>query len=68
MKHKVKIAVSNGGKKTQVLTSGSIRLPMRLLRWLLGDFCEILVLTPGKTVQGVEIQEVTEEIDFSSNV
>ena len=64
MKHKVKIAVSNGGKKTQVLTSGSIRLPMRLL----GDFCEILVLTPGKTVQGVEIQEVTEEIDFSSNV
>lgn len=65
MKHKVKIAVSNGGKKTQVLTSGSIRLPMRLLRWLLGDFCEILVLTPGKTVQGVEIQEVTDGVDFS---
>ena len=65
MKHKVKIAVSNGGKKTQVLTSGSIRLPMRLLRWLLGDFCAILVLTPGKTVQGVEIQEVTEGVDFS---
>lgn len=64
MKHKVKIAVSNGGKKTQVLTSGSIRLPMRLLHWLLGDFCEILVLTPGKTVQGVEIQEVTEGVDF----
>lgn len=68
MKHKVKIAVSNGGRKTQVLTSGSIRLPMRLLRWLLGDFCEILVLTPGKTVQGVEIQEVTEGVDFSGNV
>lgn len=65
MKHKVKIAVSNGGKKTRVLTSGSIRLPMRLLRWLLGDFCEILVLTPGKTVQVVEIQEVTEGVDFS---
>ena len=64
MKHKVKIAVSNGGKKTQVLTSGSIRLPMRLLRWLLGDFCEVLVLTPGKTVQGVEIQEVAECVDF----
>lgn len=48
MKHKVKIAVSNGGKKTQVLTSGSSRIPMRLLRWLLGDFCEILILTPGR--------------------
>lgn len=68
MKHKVKIAVSNGGKKTQVLTSGSIRLPMRLLRWLLGDFCEILVLTPGKTVQDVEIQEVTEGVDFSGEL
>lgn len=49
MKHKVKIAISNGGKKTQVL---------------LGDFCEILILTPGKTVQGVEIQEVSEGVDF----
>lgn len=65
MKHKVKIAVSKGGIKTQVLTGGSIRLPMRLLRWLLGDFCEILVLTPGKTVQGVEIQEVSDGVDFS---
>lgn len=65
MKHKIKIAVSNGDTKTQVLTGCSIRLPKRLLRWLLGDFCEILVLTPGKTVQGVEIHEVTEGVDFS---
>lgn len=65
MKHKIKIAVSNDGTKTQVLTSGSIKLPKRLLRWLLGDFCEIIVLTPGKTVQGVEIQEVAEGVDFS---
>ena len=64
MKHMVKIAVSDNGKKTQVLAGGSIKLPKRLLRWLLGDFCEILVLTPGKTVQGVEIQEVAERVDF----
>lgn len=66
MRHKVKIAVSNGGRKTQVLTGGSIRLPMRLIRWFLGDFCEILVLTPGKTVQGIEIQEISEGVDFFS--
>ena len=65
MKHKVKIAISNGGKKTQLLTGDSIKIPMRLLRWLLGDFCEILVLTPGKTVQSIEIQEVHEGVDFS---
>ncbi len=65
MKHIIKINVASGGKEQQVLSSSSIRLPMRLLRWLLGDFCEILVLTPGKTVQGVEIQEVSEGVDFS---
>ncbi len=65
MKHTVKIKVASGGKEQQVLSSGSIRLPMRLLRWFLGDFAEILVLTPGKTVQNVEIQEVTEAADFS---
>lgn len=64
MKHKIKIAVSNGVRKTPVLSGGSIKLPKRLLRWLFGDFCEILVLTPGNTVQGVEIQEITEGGDF----
>ena len=42
MKHKVKIAISNGGKKTQLLTGDSIKIPMRILHWLLGDFCEHL--------------------------
>ncbi len=65
MKHKVKIAISNGGKKTQLLTGDSIKIPMRILHWLLGDFCEILVLTPGKTVQSIEILEVHEGVDFS---
>ena len=65
MKHKVKITVEKDGKRTQVLSSQIIRLPKRLLRWLLGDFCEILVLTPGKTVQGVEIQQISEGVDFS---
>lgn len=65
MKHKVKIAISNGSKKTQLLTGDSIKIPMRILHWLLGDFCEILVLTPGKTVQSIEIQEVHKGVDFS---
>ena len=65
MKHKVKIAISNDDKKTQLLTGDSIKIPMRILHWLLGDFCEILVLTPGKTVQSIEIQEVHEGVDFS---
>jgi hypothetical protein len=41
-----------------VLESGHIRLPKKLLTFLFGEFCEVLVLTPGETVQGVEIQEM----------
>lgn len=65
MKHKVKITVKKDDERTHVLSSQSIRFPKRLLRWLLGDFCEILVLTPGKTVQGVEIQQISQGVDFS---
>ncbi len=58
-KHKVKIKIADRNGGTQdVLQSTRIRLPRRLLTWLFGDFCEILVLTPGETVDGVEIQQM----------
>lgn len=57
MRHRIKIKV----EEQQVLASRSMTLPKRLLRFLFGDFCEILVLTPGKSVQNVEIQEMKGE-------
>ena len=35
------------------------------MRFLFGDFCEVLVLTPGRTVCGVEIHEVRPESEVS---
>jgi hypothetical protein len=59
LKHKVCINVTNScGRKQTVLKSGVIKLPQRLLRFLLGDFSEILVLSHGQSVEGVEIHEV----------
>ena len=57
MKHKIRIKV----EEQQVLAGRSVTLPKRLLRFLFGDFCEILVLTPSKCVQNVEIQEMKGE-------
>lgn len=57
MRHRIKIKV----EEQQVLAGHSMTLPKRLLRFLFGDFCEILVLTPGKSVQNVEIQEMKGE-------
>jgi len=59
LKHKVQINVADrNGEKQQVLNSTSLKLPKRLLRFIFGDFCEVLVITPGKTVQGIEIKEI----------
>lgn len=57
-KHKVRIQIAdrNGGTR-DVLQSTRIRLPKKLLSLLFGDFCEVLVLTPGQTVAGIEIAE-----------
>ncbi|MCK9479274.1 MAG: hypothetical protein M0R40_07220 [Firmicutes bacterium] len=58
LNHKVHISIAakNGTRKT-VLTSASKRIPRRLLAWLFGEFSEVLVLTPGKSVESVEIHE-----------
>ena len=57
--HRVQINVANNkGQIQQVLKSRRIRLPERLLKLLVGNFCEVLVLTPSASVQNIEIHEV----------
>ena len=57
-KHTVKINIADRrGDQRRVLTSTRVSLPRRLLRFLFGDFCQVLVLTPGETVEGIEIDE-----------
>ncbi len=55
----INIARQTGGKRC-VLKSGVRHVPLRLLRLLFGDFCEVLVLNPGRSVQGIEIHEEVE--------
>ena len=59
IKHKVRVDVADrSGRKEQVVTSTSMLVPKRLMRMLFGEFSEILVLTPGRTVEGIEIRQV----------
>lgn len=59
MKHKVCISIADRkGDKTELLKGKRKVLPMRLLKLLFGDFCEVFVLTPGETVSSVEIKEL----------
>lgn len=62
LKHKVCINIADkNGNKQEVLQSEHRSIPKKLLTFLFGDFCEVLVLTPGETVQGIEIKEMRGE-------
>ena len=64
LKHKVRINIADrNGNKKEVLQSRSMNLPKRLLKFLFGEFCEVLVLTPGETVKGIEIKELRGDRD-----
>ena len=60
LQHKVQINVArkDGSQKKAVIKSGISKIPQRLLNFLFGEFTEVLVLTPGQSVQSVEILEI----------
>ena len=61
MKHRITINVTDSnGKKAAVLRGADMRLPARLVRFLFGDFQQVYLLSPGQTVESVNISEVKE--------
>ena len=59
LKHRVKINVTDETEaKKRVLEGADKRLPRRLLRFLFGDFTTVYLLSPGQSVESVEIHEV----------
>ena len=59
LQHRVQINIADrSGQKKQVLGSKKVRLPQRLLNLIFGDFCEVLVLTPGTSVRNIEIHQL----------
>ena len=61
LKHRVRISVSRSERRTsEVIRSGSREIRGKLLNWLFGEKVCVFVLTPGSTVETVEIQEMPE--------
>ncbi len=61
LKHKVCINVTDpSGNKQSVLKGGIRTIPSKLLTFFLGENTEVLVLTPGQSVESVEIHEIKE--------
>lgn len=66
MKHKVKIKIAKNEMESEmVLASKSKRISARIAKLLFGNYSEVLVLNPGKTVKAVEIHEINEEVNHA---
>lgn len=64
LKHRVHIRVARpDGSEETVLRGGSGSIRSRILDRFLGGRTGILLLTPGTTVEGVEVHEVGGEED-----
>ncbi|MFP3153394.1 hypothetical protein LQZ18_03000 [Lachnospiraceae bacterium ZAX-1] len=59
LKHKVSICVTRpDGGKTTVLKGGSRTMRSKFLNLLFGEKVSVIVVTPGETVDTVEIKEI----------
>jgi len=59
LSHIVRVNIADKcGQKKEVLQSKQMSLPKKLLTFLFGDFCDVLVLRPGDSVKGIEIKEM----------
>lgn len=61
LQHRVRVNLVNHGRRKRLVECSKLRLPKRLLNLIFGEFCEVMVLTPGTTVRDVEIHEVQED-------
>ena len=61
MKHRIIINVTDpNGRRAALLRGADMKLPARLVRFLFGDFQQIYLLSPGQTIESVNIREVKE--------
>lgn len=58
MNHRVSVQVTQSdGARTEVLEARERRIHRRLLNFLLGETMNVLVVSPGNTVNRIEIKE-----------
>ena len=61
LKHSVSINITGaGGQGKNIIAGAERRLPSRLLRFLFGGFTQVYLLSPGQSVESVEIHEIEE--------
>lgn len=58
MKHSVKVLVETKNGREELLQSRHLRVRERFMKFLFGDFCEVIVLNPSKKIDKIQLEEV----------
>lgn len=61
MKHSVKVLVETKNGREELLKSKHLKIRERIMKFLFGDFCEVIVLNPSKKIDRVQVEEVKDE-------
>ena len=62
IKHKVTINVTDeNGNNEKILRGGQLTLPQKIVKFLFGDYRQVFLLDPGKTVQSIDVKEIKEK-------
>lgn len=61
MKHSVKVLVETKNGREELLKSKHLKIREKIMKFLFGDFCEVIVLNPSKKIDRVQVEEVKDE-------
>lgn len=61
MKHSVKVLVETKNGREELLKSKHLKMREKIMKFLFGDFCEVIVLNPSKKIDRVQVEEVKDE-------
>ena len=62
IKHKVTINVTDeNGNNEKILRGGQLTLPQKIVKFLFGDYRQVFLIDPGKSVQSIDVKEIKEK-------
>lgn len=60
MKHNIKVMLETKDGREQITENKHLKIRERIMKWMFGDFCEVIVLNPSKKIDKIQIEEVKE--------
>ena len=60
MEHSIKVMVETKSGKEELLKSRHLKIREKIMKFLFGDFCEVIVFNPSKQIKRIQVEEVKE--------